>query len=113
MLRRMISSMRTPTAAATNGSPMIQPRPFRKLVSSDGSRTMKIFAATRTREGFGRIMKNFNNRELTGHPEVPQTMRDFRDDKTHHAHPAASADGSSRRAARPHKAGACGGEANR
>src|SRR5712692_5958266 len=109
MLRRTISSMRIRIAAATNGSATIRPRPFLKLASSDESRMTKIFAATRTREGFGRTMKEFTNRELTGHPEVPQTTRDFRDEKTHHA-PAASADGASCGAANPRKAGACASE---
>src|ERR1700687_6002936 len=58
-------------------------------------------------------VKKFNNRELTGHPEVPQTMRDFRDEKTHYRSPAASADGAGCGAAIPRKARACAGEAYR
>jgi len=57
---------------STSGSPTTRRRPFRKLVSSEESRTTKILRATRTREGFGRVMKHFINRELTGHPEFPR-----------------------------------------
>src|ERR1700722_7320764 len=54
----------------------------------------KIYNGARTREGSGCTMtKRISNRELTGHPEVPQTMRGFRDEKTHFADSAAAAGG--------------------
>src|ERR1700735_4726526 len=53
----------------------------------------KVHNGARTREGSVGTMTelSINNRELTGHPEVPQTMRGFRDEKTHFADPAGSA----------------------
>src|SRR5260370_34077925 len=102
----MTSAMPIRIAAATSGSPMTRRRPFRRLASSDESRTTKILRATRTREGFGRAMKQFTNRELTGHPEVPQTMRGFRDEKTHSADSADPAGGGNGGVANPRTAGA-------
>src|SRR5258708_28121807 len=106
----MTSSMPIRIAAATSGSPMTRRRPFRRLASSDESRTTKILRATRTREGLGRAMKQFTTRELTGDPEVPQTMRGFRDEKTHSADSADPAGGGNGGVANPRIAGARTGE---
>src|SRR5579862_7184474 len=50
----------------------------------------KIQGGARTREGSVGAMTELsnNNRELTGHPEVPNPMRGFRNEKTHFADPA-------------------------
>src|SRR6266436_5370311 len=55
----------------------------------------KIQLRARTREGSVGPMTDLliNHRELTGHPEVPQTMRGFRDEKMHFAYLAGSAGG--------------------
>src|ERR1700722_8743703 len=61
----------------------------------------------RTREGSGCTMtKAISNRELTGHPEVPQTMRGFRDEKTHFADSAGAAGGGTHRGGLRRPAGA-------
>src|SRR5882757_223134 len=74
----------------------------------------KIQGDARTREGSARIMtKLISNRELTGHPEVPQTMRGFRDEKTHFADSAGSAGGGSYRGGLCRRAGACAVETHR
>ena len=54
----------------------------------------KTQEGARTREGSGCTMTELiSNRELTGHPEVPNTMRGFRDEKNQFADPAGSAGG--------------------
>jgi hypothetical protein len=56
---------------------------------------MKIQGGARTREGSGYAMTKplILNHELTGHPEVPNMLRGFRDEKMHFADPASSAGG--------------------
>src|SRR6202162_2725622 len=68
----------------------------------------KIHNGARTREGSGCTMTELliTNRELTGHPEVPQTMRGFRDEKTHFADSAGAAGGGNYRGGLRRPAGA-------
>src|SRR5579863_9836571 len=69
---------------------------------------MNFQRGARTTEGSVRTMTNLStdNRELTGHPEVPDPMRGFRNEKTHFADSAGAAGG----AGAFRRAGACTSE---